>query len=86
MGGWWGGRRINLHTDTLEYVAVAIWDSYKAPTYHFEEMFEQWQHFQVIAPKWYPLEKILTVTSQGQEMPSRKADQLTLDGIGTVHG
>ena len=61
-GGWGLGRE----EDKPHFgVAVATWDSYKAPSYHVEEMFmEQWQQFQVIAPQLVPS---LTVTSQGRQ-------------------
>ena len=34
----WGGGWINLHTDTLEYIAVATWYSYHAA----ETFMERW--------------------------------------------
>ena len=64
-GGGEGGGYTYLHTDTLEYLAVATYGSYKAPTYHVTGRFmEQRQQFQIMTPQLVP-----------QLVPSRDAIQ-----------
>ena len=77
------GREEDRPTYRQFEVAVTTWGSYKAPTTYVEEMFmEQWQRFQVMTPQLVPT-ILSTMTSQGK-MPSRKADQLTMDNRHTV--
>ena len=60
-----------------------------AVTTHVKEMFmEQRQQFQVMVLQLVPSRGaiLLTVTKKVGKMPSREANQLTMDSRGTVHG
>ena len=49
---------------------------------------EQWQQYQVMAPRPVLSSRgiLLTVTSQGQQNDLQKSRPVTLDSRGTVHG